>query len=305
MQAVIKIVNFIRSKALNHRSSGDVGGSGCEYGDVLYHQEIRWLSRGKVLKRFFDLRVEIKQFIEEKGGDVQLFLDEKWLWDLAFLVDITSLLNTLNLQLQGKEHLVYQLYDNIKAFEQKLQLLERQLKAGNLVHFSSLKEVNTGTNSAAREINAEYAVFVRDLLQEFQSRFSDFSASENDFSLFSHPFSCKVDDVPEELQMQLVELQCDSVLKEKYSTVPLQDFYKYVDSDKYPAIRKCAQRMFSLFGSTYICEQTFSLMKLNKSRLRGSLSDSHLLDVLYLSVSQLRPDVEKIMRSKEQFQTSH
>ncbi|MGH0144122.1 UNVERIFIED_CONTAM: hypothetical protein FKN15_069159 [Acipenser sinensis] len=161
--------------------------------------------------------------------------------------------------LQGKEHLVYQLYDNIKAFEQKLQLLERQLKACNLVHFSSIKEVDTGTNSAARE----YA----DLLQEFQSRFSDFSVRENDFSLFSHPFSCIVDYVPEELQMQLIELQCDSVLKEKYSTVPLQDFYKYADSDKYPAIRKHAQRMFSLFESTYICEQTFSLMKLNKSRL--------------------------------------
>ncbi|KAK6487797.1 general mRNAion factor II-I repeat domain-containing protein 2B-like, partial [Huso huso] len=106
-------------------------------------------------------------------------------------------------------------------------------------------------------------------------------------------------------QMQLIELQCDSVLKEKHSTVPFQDFYKYVYLDKYPAIRKHAQRMFSLFGNTYICKQTFSLMKLNKSRLRGSLSDSHLQDVLRLSVSQLRPDVEKIMRSKEQFHTSH
>jgi hypothetical protein len=37
-----------------------------EYGDVLYHTEIRWISRGKWLKYFFELRHEIEIFLTEK-----------------------------------------------------------------------------------------------------------------------------------------------------------------------------------------------------------------------------------------------
>jgi hypothetical protein len=37
-----------------------------EYGDVLYHTEIRWLSRGNLIKRFFELSHEIEIFLIEK-----------------------------------------------------------------------------------------------------------------------------------------------------------------------------------------------------------------------------------------------
>lgn len=38
-----------------------------------------------------------------------------------------------------------------------------------------------------------------------------------------------------------------------------------------------AKKMLSSFGSTYLCEQTFSATNLNKKRLRSSMSNSHLL----------------------------
>ncbi|KAK8374323.1 hypothetical protein O3P69_018665 [Scylla paramamosain] len=37
-----------------------------EYGDLVYHCEVRWLSRGKMLMRFYELRDEVKQFMEMK-----------------------------------------------------------------------------------------------------------------------------------------------------------------------------------------------------------------------------------------------
>jgi len=79
-----------------------------QYGDVLYHQEVRWLSRGKVLRRFFDLRDEIRVFQESKDGNIQVPTDKKWLSDLAFLVDVTEMLNVLNVQLQGKDQIITQ-----------------------------------------------------------------------------------------------------------------------------------------------------------------------------------------------------
>ena len=47
------------------------------------------------------------------------------------------------------------------------------------------------------------------------------------------------------------------------------------------------KQMFNLFGSTYICEQTFSLMKLNKNKQCSLLTDEHLEDILNISSSSI------------------
>lgn len=39
-------------------------------------------------------------------------------------------------------------------------------------------------------------------------------------------------------------------------------------------------------------------MNLNKSKLRNQLSDSHLHDILTLSVSQLEPDTEGLLKNR-------
>ena len=73
----------------------------CEHGDVMYHNEDRWLSRGKVLRRFFRFRKEINEFLKEKGKkeEVILIADSRWLRELAFLSDITEHLNILKMKL--------------------------------------------------------------------------------------------------------------------------------------------------------------------------------------------------------------
>ena len=52
--------------------------------------------------------------------------DECWLLDLAFAVEITAQLNDLNLNLQGKNKLITQLYDDDKCFITKLSLWKLQ-----------------------------------------------------------------------------------------------------------------------------------------------------------------------------------
>ncbi|XP_056586089.1 general transcription factor II-I repeat domain-containing protein 2B-like [Triplophysa dalaica] len=297
MREVVKIVNNIRSKALTHRQfKALLDEMDAQYGDVLYHQEVRWLSRGKVLKRFFDLRDEIRAFKESKNSNFQVPMDQKWLSDLAFLVDITELLNVLNVQLQ----IITQLFDHVKAFKQKLLLLKRHLSAGILAHFPCLKEAGM-----MKEKLPEYDAVLSNLIQEFDRRFEDFRNSAADFELFSQPFTISVDTVSDDLQMELIDLQCDSELKHKFRSQPLIDFYKCVPANWYPKMCKQAQVMLSLFGSTYICEQTFSLMNLNKCKLRSSLTDSHLHNVLTLSVSQLQPNLEKLLKNKDQLHVSH
>lgn len=72
----------------------------------------------------------IREFQARKKSNLQVPSDKQWIADLAFLVDITELLNTLNLQLQGKDQVISRMYDRVRAFKQKLLLLNRHLSTG-------------------------------------------------------------------------------------------------------------------------------------------------------------------------------
>lgn len=67
---------------------------------------------------------------------------------------------------------------------------------------------------------------------------------------------------PQELQLDPIDLQSGSVLKEKFSSLKLDEFYDSQSKAKAksPNTRKLAQSTLVLFGSTYVCEQAFSVM---------------------------------------------
>ncbi len=68
MTTVVKTINLIRSRVLNHREfRAFLSDIEAEYGDVIYHSNVRWLSRGSALQRFCSLRSEIDQFLKEKN----------------------------------------------------------------------------------------------------------------------------------------------------------------------------------------------------------------------------------------------
>ena len=75
MNDVITIVNYIKSHALNHRQfKAILKEYDTNYGELVYHSEVRWLSKGAVLDHVFHLFDPIKQFFAEKS----CHLPEKW-----------------------------------------------------------------------------------------------------------------------------------------------------------------------------------------------------------------------------------
>ena len=197
---------------------------------------------------------------------------------LSFLVDITSHINDLNLKLQGKENLIFDLYRTVNEFRRKLVFFESQLEGRNLSHFPCLKEFCA---VSAKKVNLEFSKkIISDSNPNFSERFFDLDKIEDDVLLFQNPFSCNPSDMPSELQLELINLQANGLLKVKRREEKLLEFCRCLPNDEFLKLKKFASGMASMFGTTYVCEQTFSKIKTVKSEHRTRLTDEHLKAIL-------------------------
>jgi len=90
--------------------------------------------------------------------------------------------------------------------------------------------------------------------------------------------------------MEIIEQRSNESLK----TAAIRDarnnlilLYSSLCSLKFSEIKYFVKKMFTVFGSTYICEQTISLMKYGKSEYASRLTDGHLNAVLRFFTSKI------------------
>ncbi|XP_014670819.1 PREDICTED: general transcription factor II-I repeat domain-containing protein 2-like [Priapulus caudatus] len=241
----VKLVNFIRARGLQHRQFiAFLEETDADHQDLLYHSRVRWLSLGKVLQRVWELKDDIIAFLELMGKSDEFpeLSDKNWLSDFAFAVDILSHMNELNVKLQGKDLFVHDMYTHVKAFISKLTLFSRQIANKSFAHFPTLAMQEEAPRNAKK-----YSKSLEDLHGEFCRRFSDFEKIEQSLQLVSCPLSQDPETAPEELQLELIDLQSDSVLKEKFNSVKLNDFYASLNRATFPNLRRTAQKMLTLF----------------------------------------------------------
>lgn len=94
VSSVTKIVNFISTRGLNHRQFISLEEAEANHKDLPFHNNVRWHSFGKVVKRVWEeifLCLEMK----EETNAFPEFCDLRWSMDLAFLVDVVDRLNKL------------------------------------------------------------------------------------------------------------------------------------------------------------------------------------------------------------------
>ncbi|CAI9720522.1 Hypothetical predicted protein [Octopus vulgaris] len=132
-------------------------------------------------------------------------------------------MNEWNLKLQGKNKLVCDLYRIKPAFRRKLSLFEAQLEGGNFPHFQCFQEFCTEN---VEHVNLEFQKeIIWNLNKQFSQRLSDLDRNENEILLFENPFGCNLDNMPTELQLELIDLQANTLLKEKPREGKLIEFY--------------------------------------------------------------------------------
>ena len=302
LTTAIKAVNYIKGSALNTRLFDSL----CKdmdsaYSTLLYHTEVRWLSKGNMLMRMYELRKEIRLFLEEKEKNdilVPMNADD---FDLciAYLADIYGSLNELNRKLQGKNKNVLSCYDTINAYKDKLKLWISRLRAGNITSFTCLKELldDKPPKDLVMNINSHLS----SLADEFQRYFPKHDAGkERVMNMARDPFKRTVEEIPDELQEQFLELINDSSMKDEFRDKSVEDFW-VLAHNIYPAISNAALRILVPFSSTYLCESGFSAMLTIKSVKRNRLT---LEDDIRCALSATTANLDELVKKRQQ-QRSH
>ena len=302
MSSVMAIVNIIRggNKAQRHRKFVQfLNDLDAKYDDVPLYSKVRWLSAGNTLQHFFSLRKEILFFLRDEVEGMEkyeiLLSDEKFIASLAFVTDFTSQLNILNKKLQQKDQNICILFGHIEAFRRKLKLLKADLQKNVVTHFASCQELHEEGKTV--EFSA-FADMLDNVSNEFDDRFAEFNAMKEQIELFIYPMEIEIETQATKFQLELCDLQSDPFLQSKKNERN-EAFWKLVSNEQFPKLRDFALRMLSMFGSTYICESTFSVMKRLKFHTRNRLGDETLDACLRLSTTIINVDIERLINDKK------
>ena len=107
-----------------------------DYISLLLHAEVRWLSRGRSLKRLLTLIDEVLLFLTEQNSYLaDYFHDNLWLLKLCYLADIFDKINDMNLSMQGVCVNMFMLKNKLKVFVKKILIWKNRVKSGSLEMF--------------------------------------------------------------------------------------------------------------------------------------------------------------------------
>ncbi|KII62992.1 hypothetical protein RF11_05772 [Thelohanellus kitauei] len=123
------------------------------------------------------------------------------------------------------------------------------------------------------------------LRNEFTKRLGDCKIMKNSFGIFRNPFSTNALTAPEEFQMEVVDIQYDSILKDNYSSVDAGIFYTFT-GQKCITLTAFSTRILEMLRTIYVCEQLFSVMDINTSKYRSKLTQTHLNAAFKVSSAQ-------------------
>lgn len=299
MNEAVQIVNYIKTSALNTRLFEQLCADfDAEHRHLLFHSNIRWLSRGKLLRRLLDLRDELEIFlIEKKCGLVNKLANKMWLLQVGYLNDIFVALNNLNISMQGRNQTIAGVAENLSSFKCKLKLWLSNVKRGKFAAFPSVAEfLEMWEETSQNDAKIFIVPHLTELMAEFDRRIPEEHIRTQ--SWVRNPFNINVEDLPESvpgLPEQLIEVQNEHLLKDLFKEVSLSEFWIQVKKEK-SIVGVEAVKVLLPFVTTYLCEQGFSALTHIKNKSRNKLNPEH---DMRCSLTTMIPRFDKLVNEKQ------
>jgi hypothetical protein len=170
-------------------------------------------------------------------------------------------------------------------------------ESNDLTHFPCCKEQAEELSNYEGSDFSTFVSNIKGMMEEFQTRFTDFEIMKNDTALLHNPFAVVNEEQPAQLQLEICDLKADPIL----STMRDKgiDLFKILPKETYAQLRDFGLRIISMFGSTYLCESTFSNMKFMKFRYRSFLTDESLQHFLRLGTTNIAVDIPALVKESD------
>lgn len=289
---VIRAVNKIRSNSLNDRLFSQLCVANDEdFNRLLLHTEVRWLSKGTCLTRFYNLFDSVIEFLKNKDTGLRdnLITSKN---DISYLTDLYKLFNDVNLQLQGDDLNLIKTKTVISTFVAKLQLYKRNIGRREFNNFPNL--------AAASFINDDLVVYcqhLENLHNDFKERFQDILNMDiPDWVL--DPFSNVSTAESSQLEEQLLELTTNEEIKFKFKNGYQEFWLQKPIMELYPSLWSIVQRFLIAFPSSYLSERGFSAVATLLTKKRNRLLVTERGD-LRLFLSKFEPDINKLVNAHQ------
>ena len=300
LNEVVKIVNHVKANALNSRLFAALCSEmGADHKQLLLHADVRWLSRGKVLSRVFELRNELTEFLQVKKPKwAELLKNVDWVSKLAYLADIFAILNELNISMQGRMASCFTMADKIDGQKRKLEAWKNRVSRNCFDMFHNLAATITDAGDGLDIASLQNVIsqHLTNLTERFEFYFPAEEDPRRGTGWIRNPFTTLKDDLTVTLEDKLLELAADEGLKTSFETAPsLASFWIKVKAE-YPELSDIALKTLLPFPSTYLCETGFSTMSVIKTKYRNAI-DIH--SPLRVALSSIEPGIDKLANKKQ------
>uniref|UniRef100_K7G4R7 DUF4371 domain-containing protein n=1 Tax=Pelodiscus sinensis TaxID=13735 RepID=K7G4R7_PELSI len=298
LDEAVQIINYIKTRPLQSRlfkiMCEDMGS---QHTALLLHTEVRWLSRGKVLVRLFELRHELSANLM----DHKFQLSDVWLSRVVYLADIFTKLNEVNLSLQGKNVNIFNAKDKILSLSRKLQFWISSVGRNDLDCLPTLNDfLEENGYKLDEDIRSDNADHLRDLYTNIIKYFPNINDNNNwirnPLSLTEKLVSFSTQDYE-----NLIEIASDGQLIQTFKEVSLITFWSDLcQSQEYSSLSRRAIRQLLPFASTYLCETGFSNYAAMKTKYRNRLNAA---PDMRIQLSSIKPNIKRICQEKKKTTT--
>ena len=206
------------------------------------------------------MRDEVRLFLMDKAPELAEHLTQpEWVARLAYLSCIFDELNSVNLSLQGDNTNILSLNDKIHAFTRKVERWAARVEKGRIDMFSELRDFMEENELSVNIIKRSITAHLRALHERFKKYFPEETEPEQ-YDWIRSPFTVRAaPHLSSQLEDALMELSSDRTLKTAFDSMSLAEFWISVERE-YPQLHKAAMDVLIQFGSTYLCEKTFSAL---------------------------------------------